>query len=71
MQQLLGKVKDIVFSWDASQIVFKAKTLPKFALLTDQALPNCRLLNGDCFGVLVSSPSTVGPPTACSRSPMT
>ena len=54
MQGLLAAVKDIAFSWDASQAVFKAKTLPKFALLTDQSLPNCSLLNGDCFGVLVS-----------------
>lgn len=54
MQGLLAAVRDIVFNWDASQVVFKAKTLPKFALLTEQALPNCNLLNGDCFGVLVS-----------------
>lgn len=54
MQRLLQTVKDIVFGWDQSKIVFKAKTLPKFALLTQQSLPNCALLNGDCFGVLVS-----------------
>jgi hypothetical protein len=35
-------------------VVFKAKTLPKFALMTQNALPNTELLNGDCFGVLVS-----------------
>jgi len=54
MLRLLAAVKGLVFSWDDSQVVFKAKTLPKFALLTEQSLPNCNLLNGDCFGVLVS-----------------
>lgn len=54
MQAKLATVKTLVFSWDASQVVFKAKTLPKFALLTDNALPNCTMLNGDCYGVLVS-----------------
>jgi hypothetical protein len=54
MQSLLAQVKDIVFSWDESKIIFKAKTLPKFALLTEHSLSNCGLLNGDCFGVLVS-----------------
>jgi hypothetical protein len=61
MQSLLASVKDIVFSWDASQPVFKGKTLPKFAFLTDNALPNCKLLNGDCFGVLVSLTFNRGP----------
>ena len=69
MQELLAKVKDIVFSWDASQIVFKAKTLPKFALLTEQALPNCSLLNGDCFGVLVSLTFNRGPSYSMQRKP--
>ena len=69
MQALLANVKDIVFSWDASQIVFKAKTLPKFALLTDQALPNCSLLNGDCFGVLVSLTFNRGPSYSRQRQP--
>jgi hypothetical protein len=54
MQRLVAEVKDIVFNWDEANLVFKAKTLPKFALLTEQSLPNCGILNGDCFGVLVS-----------------
>ncbi len=69
MQELLARVRDIVFSWDASQIVFKAKTLPKFALLTDQALPNCSLLNGDCFGVLVSLTFNRGPSYSTPQKP--
>jgi hypothetical protein len=54
MQQLLASVTDVVASWSDSEVVFKAKTLPKFALMTQNALPNTELLNGDCFGVLVS-----------------
>lgn len=54
MQALLASVTDIVASWSDSEVVFKAKTLPKFALMTEKALPNCKSLNGDCFGVLVS-----------------
>jgi hypothetical protein len=69
MQDLLGTVKNTVFSWDASQIVFKAKTLPKFALLTEQALPNCKLLNGDCFGVLVSLTFNRGPSYSIQQKP--
>ena len=62
MKSLLASVKNIVFSWDASAVVFKAKTLPKFALMTDNALPNCTLLNGDCYGVLVSLTFNRGAP---------
>jgi hypothetical protein len=54
MQELLTSVKHIVVSWDSSEAVFKAKTLPKFASLTQNALPNTQLLSDDCFGVLVS-----------------
>jgi len=62
MKSLLAAVKNIVFGWDASAVVFKAKTLPKFALMTDNALPNCTLLNGDCYGVLVSLTFNRGAP---------
>lgn len=54
MQSLLGTVKDILVSWEISEAEFRAQTLPKFALITDEALPNCASLNGDCFGTLVS-----------------
>ncbi|WP_315837678.1 peptidoglycan-binding protein [Bradyrhizobium prioriisuperbiae] len=54
MQALLASVTDVIASWSDSEVVFKAKTLPKFALMTEKALPNCKSLNGDCFGVLVS-----------------
>jgi len=51
---LLQTVRDIVVSWEISQIEFEAQTLPKFALLTQNALPNTDRLSGDCFGALVS-----------------
>lgn len=54
LQQLVASVRDVVVPWEPSAAVFKATTLPKFALLTDNALPNCDLVNEDCFGVLVS-----------------
>ena len=54
MQALLGSVLDIRIPWDAAEVVFKAKTLPKFASLTVNALPNCGELSDDCFGTLVS-----------------
>lgn len=47
-------LRDIVVAWETSETVFRAATLPKFALLTDRHLPNCKDLNGDCFGALVS-----------------
>ncbi|ESZ10164.1 hypothetical protein [Mesorhizobium sp. L48C026A00] len=54
MQMLLASVKHIIVAWAPSEAVFKAKTLPKFALMTQNALPNTGLLSGDCFGTLVS-----------------
>jgi GH24 family phage-related lysozyme (muramidase) len=54
MQSLLASVKGIVIPWSMAEAVFRAKTLPKFALMTENALPNQQLLNGDCFGALVS-----------------
>ncbi len=54
MEKLLTAVRNIVVSWDVSERVFKAGTLPKFASLTERALPNSDALNGDCFGTLVS-----------------
>jgi GH24 family phage-related lysozyme (muramidase) len=54
LQALLQTVRDIVVSWEVSQIEFEAQTLPKFALLTQNALPNTDRLSGDCFGALVS-----------------
>ncbi len=54
LQLLVASVRNVVVPWDRSEAIFKAKTLPKFALLTENALPNCDILNGDCFGCLVS-----------------
>jgi hypothetical protein len=54
MQALVASVSDVTVSWDVSLAVYKARTLPTFAWLTFNALPNCDALNGDCFGVLVS-----------------
>lgn len=54
MKQLLASVQDIIVSWTLSVAVFNATTLPKFAQITNAALPNCGVLNGDCFGALVS-----------------
>ena len=54
MQALLASVRDVVVPWDSALAVFARSTLPKFAGLTERALPNCGLLNGDCFGALVS-----------------
>ena len=54
MLALLASVQDIVVSWEAALAVFFQSTLPKFAAMTAGALPNSDLLNGDCFGALVS-----------------
>ncbi|MDQ0512157.1 hypothetical protein [Ancylobacter amanitiformis] len=54
MTALVGSVRDIVVSWELSEAVFRARTLPKYALQTANALPNTDRLNGDCFGTLVS-----------------
>lgn len=54
LKAICRDVHDIIITWETSETVFRAATLPKFALLTDQHLPNCDDLNGDCFGALVS-----------------
>lgn len=69
MQSLLATVRDIVVDWDTSQKVFKAQTLPKFALMTQNALPNTDKLNGDCFGVLVSLTFNRGPSFSKAHNP--
>jgi len=54
MKTMCRGLRDIVIAWETSETVFRAATLPKFALLTNRHLPNCEDLNGDCFGALVS-----------------
>lgn len=54
LKALLVQVKQIIIEWELAEAVFKAATLPKFAVSTNRALPNCDLLPGDCFGALVS-----------------
>jgi hypothetical protein len=54
MLSLLERVKDVVIEWETAEAVFRASTLPKFATLTWQALPNSDRLTNDCFGALVS-----------------
>lgn len=54
MKAMCRDLRDIVITWETSETVFRAATLPKFASLTDKYLPNCDNLNGDCFGALVS-----------------
>jgi GH24 family phage-related lysozyme (muramidase) len=54
LKALLAQVKQIIIEWELAEAVFKAATLPKFAAITNRALPNCDLLPGDCFGALVS-----------------
>lgn len=54
LQALQQTVRDVVVSWEVSKAEFEAQTLPKFALLTQSALPNTDRLSGDCFGTLVS-----------------
>ncbi len=54
LKALLQTVRDIVVPWEMAEVEFKAQTLPKFSLLTQNALPNTDRLSGDCFGTLVS-----------------
>ena len=54
MQAMLAGVADVTVSWDAALSVYRSSTLPKFALRTLNALPNCDALGDACFGVLVS-----------------
>jgi GH24 family phage-related lysozyme (muramidase) len=54
LKALLQTVLDITVPWEMAEVEFKAQTLPKFALLTQNALPNTDRLSGDCFGTLVS-----------------
>lgn len=54
MQALRTQVAAAIVEWEAAERVFKAKTLPKFARMTWDALPNCDQLSGDSFGALVS-----------------
>jgi hypothetical protein len=61
MRAIRAKVRDIVISWDTANDVFKATSLPKFALICHRALPNCDLLHGDCFGALVALTFNRGP----------
>jgi hypothetical protein len=54
MKALLAPLLDIKVTWEASEPVFRAATLPKYASGTWRTLPNCDLLPGDAFGALVS-----------------
>ena len=54
MQALAAGVGDVAVSWEAALSVYRSSTLPRFALRTLNALPNCDALSNDCFGVLVS-----------------
>ncbi|GJE52412.1 hypothetical protein GOFOIKOB_5483 [Methylobacterium tardum] len=51
---LAASMSDIRVSWDMSERVFKARTLPKFVLLTMSSLANTDELSPDSFGALVS-----------------
>ena len=50
----IPSVKDIEVSWDAAEIVFKKKTLPRFINETKKAFPDSDKLHPDAFGALVS-----------------
>lgn len=54
MERLLASVRHVRVEWETALAVFKAVSLPTFALKTYKALPNCDRLSGDCFGMLVS-----------------
>ena len=54
LKQLVQDLSDISISWDTAEEVFKVTTLPTFASMTWDSLPNCDQLSDDCFGVLVS-----------------
>ena len=54
VKALRRRVRDIQIRWDDAIAVYKAVMLPSWALKTHNALPNCNLLNGDCFGALVA-----------------
>lgn len=47
-------LSDIVVPWVVAEAVYRAVDLPATIGKTRAALPNCDLLSGDCFGVLVS-----------------
>lgn len=50
----IPSLSDIVVPWVVAEAVFRAVDLPATIAKTNAALPNCDLLSGDCFGVLVS-----------------
>lgn len=62
MQTLCAATRPaLVVAWETAQTVFRASTLPKFAAITWNALPNATNLSADCFGALVSLTFNRGP----------
>jgi len=51
---IVDRFKDIKITWDTAQTVFRTATLPRFAKLVDQSLPNVEMLPPDSYGALVS-----------------
>lgn len=70
LQALLQTVRDVVVPWELAEVEFKAQTLPKFALMTQSALPNTDRLSGDCFGALVSLTFNRGASFSKARDPV-
>jgi hypothetical protein len=54
MRAMCKRVRDIQIAWNDAIKVYKVTMLPNWAFKTNAALPNCDLLNGDCFGALVA-----------------
>ena len=54
-------VAGVRISWEASERVFRDVTVPRFAVLTAEALPGHEVLSPDCFGALVSLTFNRGP----------
>lgn len=61
LKDMARQLSDIPIPWEMADRVFRARTVPKFIRLTDRALPNTDMLNGDCFGALVSLTFNRGP----------
>ncbi|HEY8613630.1 MAG TPA: hypothetical protein VIL69_20415 [Roseomonas sp.] len=51
---LTAGLQDILVDWENAEHVFRTRTLPLYTGITERALPNTALLNGDCLGALVS-----------------
>lgn len=51
----LARVKDIAIPWDAAMTVYKKKTLPRFAKLTEQTYPGLTKMHPHIQGVMVST----------------